>query len=213
MSRGDALRHELSQRRSRGCLGCLIQLPLALLGAGALTYLMFILLAPWNFYFGGRFHLVPGWTGQGWMRSKAAGGDYFLLVRFEPTMPGYRKSPISGNAFLCTPAGEKFRLRFGGDMPRSHGADLRGVPIHLYFYRWTGLQPSRERRPSFDLYGTFGDSELTMEDQGSLAGAFRPDGALYGPRDHRSGKQENSHVTLKEDPSWISSTACPVVPK
>jgi len=213
MTSGDALRYELAQRRRRGCLGCLIQPALVLLCGGALMYLIFILLAPWNFYFGGHFHPVPAWTGQGWMHSSAVGGDYFLFVRFEPTVPGYRKSPINGNAFLCTPKGEKFRLRFGGSMPRSHGTDLRGVPIHLYFYSGTGLQLSPDRRPSFDLYGTFGDSELIMEDQGSLASAFRSDGTLYGPRDHRSGKQENSHVTLREDPSWVSSPACPVMPK
>ena len=147
------------------------------------------------------------------MHSSAAGGDYFLLVRFEPTVPGYLKSPIDGHGFVCTPKGEKFRLRFGGDMPRGHGTDLRGVPIHLYFYRWTVLQGSPDRRPRFDLYGTFGDSELNVEDRGSLASAFRSDGALYGPRDHRSGKQENSKVTLREDPSWVSSTACPAMPK
>jgi hypothetical protein len=213
VSSDDALRHELSQRRRRGCVGCLIQPALALLCGGALMYLIFILLAPWNFYFGGHFHLVPGWTGRGWMHSKAAGGDYFLFVRLEPTMPGYRRSPINGNAFICTPKGEKFRLRFGGGMPRGHGTDLRGVPIHMYFYSWTGLQLSPDRRPSFDLYGSFGDCELIMEDRGTLAGAFRPDGTLYGPRDHRSGKKENSHIILREDPSWVPSTGCPAVPK
>jgi hypothetical protein len=213
MNSGDALRHELAQRRRRGCLGCLIQPALALLGGGALLYLICILLAPWNFYFGGHFHPVPGWTGRGWMHSSDVGGDYFLFVRFEPTVPGYRKSPISGNGFLCSPKGEKFRLRFGGSMPRNHGTDLRGVPIHLYFYGWTGLQLAADRRPRFDLFGSFGDSELTMDDHGSLAIAFRPDGTLYGPRDHRSGKPENSHVTLSEDSSWVPSTACPAIPK
>ncbi len=212
MSSRDALRDELAQRRRRGCLGCLIQPALALLGGGALMYLIYILLAPWNFYFGGHFHPVPGWTGRGWIHS-SAGGSYFLLVRFEPTVPGYRKSPIKGNAFLCTPKGEKFRLHFGGDMPRHHGTDLRGVPIHLYFYRWTGFQLSADRRPSFDLYGTFGDSQLMMDDRGSLARAFRPDGTLHVPRDQVSWKQESSHITLSEDPSWVASTACPVMPK
>jgi hypothetical protein len=213
VSNGDTLRDEMAQRRQRGCLGCLIQPALALLFGGALLYLILILLAPWNFYFGGHFHPVPGWSGQGWLHSSAAGGDYFLFVRFEPTVPGYRKSPIDGNAFLCTPSGKKFRLRFGGDIPRGHGTDLRGVPIHLNFHGWTGLQLTPDRRPRFDLYGTFGDSELMMEDRGSLATAFRSDGSLYGPRDHRSAKQENSRVVLKEDPSWISSPACPVMPK
>ncbi len=213
MSNGDALRYQLAERRRRGCAGCLVQPALALLAGVALMYLIFVLLAPWNFYFGGHFHLVPGWTGRGWMHSNAAGGDYFLLVRFEPTMPGYRKSPIQGTASLCTPKGQKFRLRFGGDMPHNHGTDLRGVPIHLYFYGWSGLQLSPDRRPSFDLYGTFGDSELVMGDQGGLATAFRPDGTLYGPRDHRVRSHESAHVVLKEDSSWVSSTSCPALPR
>src|SRR5215471_4603892 len=141
MRSGDTFRDELAQRRRRSCLGCLIQPALALLGGGALLYLILMLLAPWNFYFGGHF-------------------------------------------------------------PRGHGTDLLGVPIHLYFYNWTALQVSPDRRPRFDLYGTFGDSELIMEDKGSLSSAFRPDGTLYGPQDHRSRRQENSRVTLREDPSW-----------
>lgn len=213
MSSRDALRDELAQRRRRGCLGCLIQPAIALMCGGALMYVIFIVLAPWNFYFGGHFHAVPGWTGEGWMHSGAAGGNYFLLVRFEPTVPGYRKSPIKGNAFLCTPKGEKFRLRFGGSMPRAHGTDLRGVPIHLYFYTWSPLQLSANRGPGFDLYGTFGDSELTMEDRGSLARAFRPDGTPYLSRNGLPWKQESSHITLKEDDSWVASTACPVMLK
>jgi len=212
MPLSDALRHELAQRRRRGCFGCLIQTTLALLGGGALMYVICLLLAPWNFYFGGHFHPVPGWTGKGWLHSSSA-GDYFLLVRFEPTIPGYRKSPIKGNAFLCTPKGERFRLRFGGSMPRAHGTDLQGVPIHLYFYQYTAFQLSPDRGPRFDLYGAFGDSELIMEDRGSLTGGFRPDGTRYGPGDRRSRRQENSHVTLREDLSWVSSTACPAMEK
>jgi hypothetical protein len=80
-------------------------------------------------------------------------------------------------------------------------------------YQSTGLQLSPDRRPSFDLYGTFGASELNMEDLASLAGTFRSDGKLYVSRDYRSGKQENSHVTLREDSSWVSGTTCPAMPK
>src|SRR4051794_3685752 len=68
-----------------------------------------------DFYFGGHLHLVPGWTGRGWMRS-AAGRNYYLWFRFTPTTPGYRKFPLQGTAFLCTPQREKFRLNFGGSI-------------------------------------------------------------------------------------------------
>ena len=178
-------------------------------------YALFALLAPWNFYFGGHFHLVPGWTGRGWIHSSAAGGDYYLWVSFTPTTPGYRKSPLQGTAFLCTPRGEGIRLRFSGSMPRNHGTDLRGVPIHLYMANSSlAAQFDGDRRPHLDFYGTFGNSQLTMEDRGSLARAFRPDGTLYGPRDrNRPWKQESTPVTLDEYGSWTVSHSCPAVPK
>lgn len=206
--------HPARPRRG-GCLGCLAQTALALLFGCALVYALFVFLAPWNFYFGGHFHPVPGWTGRGWIHAPGAGGDYYLWVRFNPTTPAYRRSPLQGIAFLCTPRGEKFRLHFGGDMPRRHGTDLRGVPIHLYLYNWPLLaQFARERRPEFDLYGAFGNSELIMEDRGSLARAFRPDAALFGPHDrNRPWKHESSRVTLAEDSSWVLSPTCPVAPR
>ena len=187
---------------------------LVLLAGGVLVCVLDFILAPWNFYFGGHFHLLPGWTGTGWMHSASSGGDYYLFVRFNPTTPGYRKSPLQGTAYLCTPRGERFSLHFGGNMPRNHGTDLRGVPISLGFYNWPifGLFTS-ERRPSFSLYGTFGNSELIMDDRGSLARAFRPDGRLYAPRASVPWKQESTHITLKEDPSWVFIPTCPAMPK
>ena len=202
--------------RRRGCLGCLVQPALALLLGCVVLYALFVLLAPWNFYFGGHFHLVPGWTGRGRIHLTHDGGDYYLWVRFTPTIPGYRKSPLKGTAFLCTPRGEKFRLHFGGDMPRRHGADLRGIPIHLYLYNWPLFAEfAHERRPEFDLYGTFGDSELIVEDRGSLARNFRSDGTLVGPRDRNGpSKQESIDLTLEEeDSSWAFSPTCPPSPK
>jgi hypothetical protein len=189
-----------------------VQSALGLAFGCALIYVLFAVLAPWNFYFGGHFHLVPGWTGHGWIHS-AAGGNYYLFVNFTPTTPGYHKSPLGGTGYLCTPRGEKFRLHFGGDMPRSHGADLRGVPIHLYLFNWPLFaQLSADRRPSFDLYGTFGNSELIMDDRGSLARAFRPDGTLAGPRDHRPWTQPSSRVRLEEDSSLHFNPSCPAAP-
>lgn len=199
--------------RHRGCLGCLAQSALALLLGCVLVYALFAVLAPWNFYFGGHFHLVPGWTGHAWIRAPQAGGNYFLRLTFNPTTPGYRKSPLKGTAYLCTPRGERFRLHFGGGMPRQHGADLRGLPIHLYFYNWPVFGGfAGERRPAFDLYGTFGNSELNMDDRGSLARAFRPDATLVGPRDHWPWNQPGTHVTLQEDSGWVFSPSCPAAP-
>lgn len=199
--------------RRRGCAGCLLQCTVVLLGGCLLIYGLTAVLAPWNFYFGGHFHTIPGWTGRGWIHS--GGHDYFLSITFTPTIPGYRKSPIKGTGFLCTPRGQKFRLHFGGEMPRRHGTDLRGVPLHLYFYNWPLFANFvGDRRPSFDLYGTFGTSQLVMEDRGSLARAFRPDATLYASQDRsRPQHPESVRVTLQEDASWISSSSCPAAPE
>jgi len=192
----------------------LTQTALGLLFGCAVVYALFVVLAPWNFYFGGHFHPVPGWTGRGWMHSVPAGGDYYLWVSFTPTTPGYRKSPLKGTAFLCTPRGERFRLHFGGSMPRNHGTDLRGVPIHLYLSNWPLFgNLNGDRRPQLDLYGSFGNSALILDDQGSLARAFQPDGTLYRRGSNRPWKQESTHVTLEEDSSWTFSPSCPSAAK
>ena len=201
-------------RRSRhqGCLGCLGRIGLSLLFGVALMFAIYALLAPWTFYYGGHFHIIPGWNGWGRLHSTAAGGDYYMLLRIAPTTPGYRKSPIRGTAFLCTPRGERFRLSFGGSFLQKHGVDLRGVPIHLYMYNRPIFSSyfSADRNPRLDLYGAFGDSELVMEDHGSLANAFRPDGTPYGPADrNRARSKENVHVIFREGSPWELTPACP----
>jgi hypothetical protein len=170
------------------------------------------LLAPWNFYYGGHFHASASWQGIGTLHSDAAGGDYTMWIRLSPTIPGYRKSPLRGVAYLCTPHGERFSLTLGGLMPRNHGTDLTGVPLHLYmnnhhlFWSLNG-----DDRPNLNLYGSFGDSVLNMEDRGGLAHAFGPDGKLL-PRQgaSRPSKAENIKVTFKESSSWtLGRPACP----
>ncbi len=197
---------------NRGCAGCLGKIALGLLLGIAVVLMLSAVLAPWNFFYGGRFHIVPGWTGWGRMHSTAAGGDYDMWVRILPTTPGYRKSPIRGIAYLCTPRGERFRLSFGGSLPRHHGADTRGLPIHLYMFNWPPLYPqfTNDWRPHIDLYGTFEGSELVMEDRGSLASAFRPDGTLYAARDrNRPRGTEDVRVTFRESSPWEISPSCP----
>jgi hypothetical protein len=72
---------------------------------------------------------------------------------FHAHYPRYRKSSLPETAFLCTPKGEKFRLHFGGGSLRNHSADLRGVPIHLYLYKWPLLGVLGDGRPSSTCTG------------------------------------------------------------
>ncbi|HUI61631.1 MAG TPA: hypothetical protein VLX90_15490 [Steroidobacteraceae bacterium] len=194
-------------RRRGGCLGGVLR---ALLFGIAVFYLLYALLAPWNFYFGGHLHLLPGWQGGGWLHTSSSGGDYYLWVRFNPTTPGRNKSPLQGVAYLCTPHKERYRLRLYGSFLQRHGTDLTGVPLHLYMQpRASLLQTSAYNDPHVDLYGSFGDSRLVAEDRGSLARAFNPDGTLYKHDQKERHRTENVSVTFTEGSTWTLSPDCP----
>jgi hypothetical protein len=203
----------------RGCLsGCLVGCVKALFAiliiGGGLVLLLDAALAPYTYYYGGHFHL-PGWQGQGWIHSEAAGGDYWLWLRIDPTTPAYRKSDINGLAYLCTPKGERFRLNVGGMLPRNRPTNTIGVPIHLYMHnRPIFWQFNNDQRPSLDFYGAFGDRQLVLENRGSLPTAFRSDGTLYPLNDpNRPWSKERVTFTLYESSPWTVGPPCPVKPK
>jgi hypothetical protein len=194
-------------RKRIGCLALFVRF----IVIGTAVYLALLAaLAPWNYYLGGHFHWVPGWQGWGRMHSTTAGGDYFMWIRLTPTIPGYRKSPIQGYAYLCTPRGERFHLGLTGSLPKDHGTDLAGVPLQLNMAdRPVNWQFVRDHRPHINLYGSFGDSELIMEDRGSLANAFNPDGTVYRQPTQNHHQPENVHVTFKQSTPWAMNPACP----
>ncbi|MES1207572.1 MAG: hypothetical protein ABUS79_16675 [Pseudomonadota bacterium] len=186
-------------RRRAGCLGSLLGLAalaaVCLAVAGVFAYVV----APWNFNFGGHFHPLGGWQGQGRFHSATAGGDYDMWLNFDVTVPQRLRSPLKGTAVLCTPRGERLVLTLSGDMPRDHGADLANVPLHLYLHRLGSLANTIEaRHPHIDLYGAFGDSVLNVEDRGSIGTAFGPDGAVRHSLANVKQSTENIHITFKE---------------
>jgi hypothetical protein len=99
-------------------------------------------------------------------------------------------------------------------LPRQHGTDLTAVPLHLWLtHRTSFWNLSSSNRPSLDLYGSFGHSELNMEDRGSLARTFNSDGTvLQHIPPHRPWAQENVHVTLTESTFWALRPPCPKLP-
>jgi hypothetical protein len=73
--------------------------------------LLYVALFPWAFFMGGKFHPLPYWHGWGRLHSRTA-GDYLLYVSIYPEtrstgalMPS---TPVKGDAYLCTPKGERF---------------------------------------------------------------------------------------------------------
>jgi len=120
--------------RRRSGAGCLVQVLAALALGAVLIFGIDALLAPWAFYMGGHFHIYPGWTGWGKMHSKIA-GDYAVLMNITPTTGSShtRAVPhVKGQGFICTPRGQTYRLRFGGDFEKTSGTDLQGKTAYLY---------------------------------------------------------------------------------
>ena len=198
----------LPRRRRHGCLGCLGSLVVVLALAVVIEMGLNALLAPYNFTMGGHFHWMPGWQGLARFHTATSGGDYVLWIRFNPTTPGYLKSPLNGDAYLCTPRGERFTLHMGGSMPRNTGRDLTGVPLHLYMFRYTvGAQLSGDSRPKIDLWGAFGDRVLTVDDHASVAHAFNADASLNDGH-WGASRDEEVHFTLHEGSPWTLRPSC-----
>ena len=174
----DAFNDPRPKRRRSNDWGKLV---LFLVAAGCAIYIAQMVFHPWAFYFGGHRHALPIWQGTGTLHAPAAGGDYSLYVYLYPTGRGrtYLNSSLSGNATLCTPRGELFRLTLSGSMPRNPGTQLIGTPISLYI---RSARPSRnvtgDYRPRLNFKGTWGDRALLLDDAAALAAAFNADGTL-----------------------------------
>lgn len=152
---------------------------LVLLSIGYLVVLA--VFAPWMYFLGGSFHLIPIW--QGWGKLQAPSGDftlYMYLSQPRTTRLGYPY--ISGTAVLCTPRGEQFNnlhvnMSFSN---KGFGLNSNNQPVTIQIHHY-GLSGSlnADYRPEFDLYGTWQNPNLVLEDHGSLASAFLSDGQVY----------------------------------
>jgi hypothetical protein len=186
--------------------GCVVQVLGALVLGGVALMGAMALFTPWGFYMGGHFHIVPQWTGWGQMHSKTA-GDYALLVTFSPkTGRGLGLTHVSGNGVLCTPRGEQYKLRLGGDFENPHGTDLQGKTAHLYMNNYTVLSSSTA--PSLEFRGRWNNPDLVLDDHGSLNRAFDPGGALVTNHHMRPYMQEVVPLTLHEGSRADFDAAC-----
>ncbi len=188
-----------SSRKSGSCLGDMGKL-FVLLVLVAIAYLAFIgVSAPWAYYLGGSFHLIPVW--QGWGTFQTPSGNFALYVYLsEPQTSRLRISYMSGTAQLCTPRGERFNymhviMSFSN---QQFGLDSNNQPVTLNIYNYgLGGQFNADRHPEFDLYGTWQNPNLVLEDHGSFASAFLPDGIAYsGPPANQPPAGTNLSITL-----------------
>src|SRR5215469_16379020 len=136
--------------------------------------------APWGFYSGGKFHIIPYW--QGWGTLHAHSGDFHLSVSFEPSPRGSRmfsSSNLRGTGHLCAPRGERFRMNLGDSMraPLNLSTDARRS---AYMNNWPVLTGSftANHRPSLQLRGRRQNPNLVMDDEGSFR-LILPDCSVY----------------------------------
>jgi hypothetical protein len=194
-----------------GCFGCLWQVGVILVLA-AISYMAINgVFAPWAFHLGGKFHITPYW--QGWGRLHAKSGDYLLFVRIEPTSRGskmYLETNLSGTAYVCTPRGENIPLKMSGGMRKHLNLSTDGEAIHLYMHYWPwNAQFVTDHSPSLGLRGHWQNPNLVMDDQGSIAKAFQPDGTVYRNHDrNRTYSPEVVPITFVEGSYTHFSAAC-----
>jgi hypothetical protein len=167
---------------------------------------------PWAFYLGGKFHIMPLWQGLGRMHSK--GGDYQVWVQFEPTPRGskmYLETNLTGRAFVCTPRGERLPMHLGGGMRKHLNLSTDGEAIHLYMDYWPlgfgGFVT--DHRPSLQFRGHWQNPNLLMDDHGSVANAFEPDGTVYrGHSPNRPYSTAAVPITFMQGSSSEFDQAC-----
>ncbi len=175
-----------ARKARKGCLGCFGQVLLVLLLGAIFLTAGTAVFYPWAFYLGGKFHIVPMW--QGWGRLHGKGGDYLVWVQFQPTPRGsrmYLVSNLTGNAYLCTPRGERLPMHLGGGMRKHLNLNTDGESIGLYMNYWPLGYGGfiSDRRPSIEFRGHWKNPTIVMDDHGSIANAFEPDGTVYRGHD------------------------------
>jgi len=198
-------------RKSSLGLGGLV---LVLLLVGGAVVAVIAIAAPWGFFMGGRFHAIPMWQGVGRVNSNRAGGGYAVYVWFWPDHGRLRNlGYVQGNAMVCTPRGEKFFLTLGGTLENPAGTDTNGKRISLYMFNRSVKKQfaGADRRPELELRGKWSNPDLVLDDHGSLARNFDPDGKLYATGASRPYMEEVSPVTLRASDKSEFDAACAAV--
>ncbi len=152
-----------------------------LLAAGVLEIAIEHVFHPWAFYFSGHSHMLPAWQGVGQMHTDQ--GDYTLTLYMYPTRGGrtFNLPSVKGTGLLCTPRGDRFKLFVYGGLSEKTSTDMDGKTMSIRYYRhpfFGGITSEYEQPPKLYLRGKWQNPDLVMDDGGSLAAAFRPDGSV-----------------------------------
>lgn len=202
---------EIPPKPPKRRLGCFTQIFLALLLGVVLVLAIDAVFAPWSFYMGGRFHWIPMWQGWGRMHSTTAGGDYLLFVRMNPGTNRRGIAHVTGIAVLCTPKGEVFNLKLGGDFEKYMGASTDGKRAYLYTHRSSGFFGTSDTRPELEFHGGWHNPDLVLDDKGTISRTFSPDATLYESQ-KRPATRETIPLTLHEGSRSEFDSACKALP-
>ena len=192
-----------------GCLTRLLGILLIGIVAGSvLLVAMDRVFFPWAFYFGGHPHWLPLWAGKAQVHR--SDGDYVIYFFIQPTTAGsrmYNLPTFRGTGFICTPRGQQYKLRAYAGMSEKTGTDTNGKTMSLQLYRrpwYWNFTGNWDHRPELQLRGTWQNPNLVMDDGGSFAAAFLPDGSL-GKTPHsyyHSNSQDKQTIVFHEVTGW-----------
>lgn len=182
-----------------GCFGTIV----VTIVVGILCIFVF---SPWALHMGGRLTPAMRWHGYGKMHSSSA-ADFGLYLDIYYSDPGRQRSAVqpsnlNGSAMLCSPKlpGHKYRLS-GTVYSAWLSTDGKRTVIHLY-------SPKNGEKLDFSLEGAWNGQQLVMNDRGSLASGFNPDGSPHGVGVGVYRPREKADVTLEYGSQDDFETIC-----
>ncbi len=154
---------------------------------------------PWIYTVGGRLRMLPFWSGVGDIQGP--GGTYRIFVWFQPSSASSHVLPstsVEGSGWICAPSGAGYQVRVGGGAHEVVWRDMDDKPFSLYTWQ-RGTWSPQHLPPKLDFTGRWVGPKLVMEDKGTMASAFLPDGSL-NPRPGSRGPTRA--ITFAETQWW-----------
>jgi hypothetical protein len=196
------------QRPRRRGIGCLPGLLMLLLLGPLFVATVDLIFAPWIYSVGGRTRLLPVWAGSGIAQTPS--GLYAIHIWFSPTPSGSRILPstsILGSGYVCTPTGRRYTVKVTGGASGKIWKDMDGHAFHLSAYhRPIFSSLTEDRRPRLSFSGRWVGANLQMNDEGSIAQAFLPDGSLSAGDSH--AKESAIPINFTEATWWWAGGSC-----
>jgi hypothetical protein len=186
-----------SRSKRRGC-GCIP----GVTGVLIFTIAAMLLVKPWAVHIGGRWTPALVWHGVGKLQS-TSGAKYGIFLDLSMSSGRDGRRDFMGTAKICTQQGDIYPLAVDGYLKRAW-LDVEGKQVVFY------LSNPKEARPrlNFSLLGAWHGRELSLDDKGSMAMSFSPDGRAKGYLVGQNSPQETTTGTLHYATETEFSAAC-----